>query len=97
MHLVLPVIRILQQSILWLLGWLYYVCIICASGALLGMLSHLALGPLFVEDTDFGFLVAFGFLNGLKYAGVWAGGAAIVLCVIRARKNYLASQSTEPL
>jgi signal peptidase II len=31
---------------------------------------------------------AFGFLNGFKYGSVWAGGAAIVLCVIRARKEF---------
>jgi len=26
----------------------------------------------------------------LKYGSVWAGGFAIVLCVMRARKEYLA-------
>lgn len=95
MHLVLAVIRILQKSLQWLLVWLYYVCIICAFGALLGTISHVTLGPLFVEDPDYIYLAAFGFLNGLKYAGVWAGGAAIVLSVIRAHKNHTAKQSSK--
>jgi hypothetical protein len=48
---------------------------------------------LFVDQPDYGFLAAFGFMNGLKYGSVWAGGLAIVLCVMRARKEYLAKHS----
>lgn len=33
-----------------------------------------------------------GFTNGLSYGGVWAGGLSAVLCVIRARKEYLQAQ-----
>ena len=82
------VMKIIRQSIRWILGWLFYVCIICAVGAGLGVLSHVLFGLLFEASPDYGFLAAFGFLNGFKYGSVWAGGAAIVLCVIRARKEF---------
>ena len=42
-----------------------------------------------MDTPDYGFQSAFGFLNGFRYAGVWAGGAAIVLCVVKARKAHL--------
>ena len=38
-------------------------------------------------------MTALGYLHGLKYAGVWAGGSALVLCVIRARREFLEKQS----
>lgn len=83
-------LNILSSVLRWLFTWIYYVAIICFVGAILGVLTHVVLGPLFVEQVDFGYLAAFGFMNGLKYGGVWAGGLAIVLCVIRARQEYLA-------
>lgn len=82
--------RLVKNVLLWLVTWLYYVAIICFAGALLGVLTHVVLGPFFIDQLDFGFLAAFGFMNGLKYGSVWAGGLAIVLCVMRARKEYLA-------
>lgn len=82
-------LRLIGQILIWLLTWLYYVLIICFVGAMLGAISHLLVGYFVVEDPDFGYLASFGFSNGLRYGGVWAGGFAIVLCVIRARKEYL--------
>lgn len=78
----------------WMGAWLYYVCLICMIGAVLGLVSHLLWGVVFYESPDYGHLAALGVLHGLNYGGVWAGGAAIVLCVIRARKNYLEQQAT---
>ncbi|MEM7790207.1 MAG: hypothetical protein AAF546_02290 [Verrucomicrobiota bacterium] len=75
----------------WVFGWLYYVCIICFAGAMLGVLTHMVFAVLFVDNPDYGFYAAFGFTNGFRYGGVWAGGLAIVLCVMRARKEYLAN------
>lgn len=80
---------IFAQTIRWLLTWLYFVLVICFAGALFGVLTHLLFGFFFMDAPDYGFLAAFGFSNGLRYGGVWAGGAAIVLCVIRARREYL--------
>ena len=83
-------LKVLKEISMWIFIWLYYVLLTCLVGAMLGVLTHVLLGPLFVEDPDFGFLAAFGFMNGLKYGSVWAGGLAIVLCVMRARREYLA-------
>ncbi|PXA04881.1 hypothetical protein DDZ13_02650 [Coraliomargarita sinensis] len=82
-------LRILKGVLRWCFTWLYFVLLTCFVGAVLGVLSHVVLGPLFVDEPDFTYLSAFGFMNGLKYGGVWAGGLAIVLCVMRARKEYL--------
>jgi hypothetical protein len=82
-------LRILIQTIEWLLTWLYFALIICFIGAMLGVATHLLFGFCFMDEPDYGFLAAFGFTNGLQYGGVWAGGFAIVLCVIRAHKQYV--------
>lgn len=87
-------LNLVKAVVRWSLTWLYFVAIICFVGAMLGVLTHILLGPLLV-DKSFGFLAAFGFLNGLKYGSVWAGGLAIVLCVMRARKEYLAQHAGE--
>jgi hypothetical protein len=85
-------LRILGQILRWLLTWLYYVLIICFIGAMLGVLTHVLFGLCFMDKPDYGYLAAFGFSNGLRYGGVWAGGFAIVLCVMRARKEFLQAQ-----
>ena len=88
-------LKFLSSLLRWLFTWIYFVLVTCFVGAVLGVLTHVLLGPLFVDQPDYGFLAAFGFMNGLKYGGVWAGGLAIVLCVIRARKEYLAKHPEE--
>lgn len=91
----IQMLNILSSVLRWLFTWIYYVAIICFVGAVFGILTHLVLGPLFVDQPDFGYLAAFGFMNGFNYGGVWAGGLAIVLCVMRARKEYLAKHPEE--
>lgn len=83
----------LLQSIHWFVIWLYYVCLICLTGATIGVLTHLLWAMCFVDAFDLGYYASLGFLHGFQYAGVWAGGASIVLCVIRARKEWLQRQS----
>lgn len=87
--------EIIIQTMRWLFTWLYFVLVICFLGAMLGVLSHTAFGLFFMDQPDRGYLAAFGFKNGLRYGSVWAGGLAIVLCVIRARKEYLAKHPKE--
>lgn len=87
--------RIFLSTLRWLLTWLYYVSIICAIGAAMGVLTHLAFGLFFIDSPDYGFLASFGFANGLQYGGVWAGGFAIVLCVMRAHKQHMAKKELE--
>lgn len=81
--------RVVGQVFRWILVWVYYVLIVCFIGAMLGVGSHLLFGLFFMDDPDYAFQAAFGFSNGIRYGGVWAGGLAIVLCVMRARKEYL--------
>lgn len=86
-------LNVLGQIIRWLFTWLYFVLIICFTGALMGVVTHLVFGLIFMDAPDYGDQAAFGFSNGLRYGGVWAGGFAIVLCVMRARKEYLQAQA----
>lgn len=86
-------LNILGQIIRWLFIWLYFVLIICFAGALMGVVTHLLFGLIFMDAPDYGYQAIFGFSNGLRYGGVWAGGLAIVLCVMRARKEYLQAQA----
>ncbi|HAV13555.1 MAG TPA: hypothetical protein DCX06_08725 [Opitutae bacterium] len=79
----------------WIFYWLYYISLICLIGAVLGVLTHVLFALCFRDQADLAFYASFGFVNGLNYAGVWAGGAAIVLCVLRARKEYLATRAPE--
>lgn len=83
-------LKLLGSISAWLFTWLYFVLVVCFVGAMLGVLTHVLFGPIFVDQPDFSFLAAFGFMNGLKYGSVWAGGLAIVFCFMRARKEYLA-------
>ena len=80
----------------WIFDWLYFVCLICFVGTVLGALSHLLWGLCFYDAPDHGYMLALGVLHGLNYGGVWAGGAAIVLCVIRARKEYMKQEAGLP-
>ena len=86
-------VNILGQIILWFFIWLYLVLIICLAGAVIGVVSHLLFGLIFMNAPDYGDQAAFGFSNGLRYGGVWAGGFAIVLCVMRERKEYFQAQA----
>ena len=76
----------------WIGSWIFYVCVVCAIGAGLGVLSHVAVGTVFLDGYELSYLAAFGFLNGLKYGSVWAGGVALVLCFIKGHREYEARQ-----
>lgn len=86
-------LKFIQIALRWGISWLYFVCLICLFGAIAGVLTHSVYACFFVSSPDWAYYASFGFLNGLKYGGVWAGGAAIVLCVMRARKQYLAREN----
>jgi len=88
-------ISVLGSVLRWLFTWIYFVLVICFIGAFLGVISHVAFGLFFMKGPDYAYLASFGLMNGLNYGGVWAGGLAIVLCVMRARKEYLAKHAEE--
>lgn len=74
----------------WILIWALYVAAVCSVGAVAGLVTHVVYGAFFTEAADLSFYASLGLRNGLKYGAVWAGGAALVLCVMRARREYLA-------
>lgn len=82
-------IHIMGRVMYWLFTWSYFVLIICLAGACIGSLSHLLFGLCFLDDPKYWNLCIIGFSNGLRYGGVWAGGSAIVLCVMRARRQHI--------
>ena len=91
----LKMLKVLGSVFRWLMTWVYFVLVICFVGAVLGVFTHVVFGLLFLDGPDYSYLAAFGFQNGLRYGGVWAGGFSIVLCVMRARKEYLARHPEE--
>lgn len=89
--------RILFQALYWIFRWFYYVAIICFVGAMLGVVTHFLFAFFFRENPDYAYFLSFGFTNGLRYGGVWAGGMSIVLCVMRAHKLYQMSKKVESI
>ena len=79
----------------WIALWLYYVSVVVFCGTAFGVLSHLLFARLFLDAPDYFYIAAFGFLNGLKLSGIWAGGLGIVLCVMRAYRIRQANEATE--
>jgi len=76
----------LLRNILYYLGYfVYYTVIILGAGTVIGLILFTLLGPLFGEYS-FSFLLKKGAWVGFRYAGVWAGGVSIVLCIIRWKK-----------
>ena len=71
----------------WIVVFISYVSMILMMGILLGASGFVGFGLIF-SDYDFLFLLKKGAWVGLRYAGVWAGGIGIVLCIMKAKKKY---------
>lgn len=93
-------LRILRAIPYWL-WWLYvYICVTVATGALLGAAIFAAIGALTHPDLDILRRIELGLMDGFYYSGMWSGGLAIVLCVMRAHRlnaarNAANTDSTE--
>lgn len=83
-------IRILKICTYWSAFLLYYTAIILALGTIIGSCLFSLFGPLFVDSSSLE-LIKKGAWIGFRYAGVWAGGAAIVLCFIKGARNKTAN------
>lgn len=83
--------KILKICAYWSAFLVYYTSIILAIGTIAGALLFSLLGPLFV-DSNFISLMKKGAWIGFRYAGVWAGGTAIVLCFIKGHNRKKLSQ-----
>lgn len=78
--------KIFKVSAYWLMFLFYYTAVILVLGTVAGACLFGLLGPLFVDST-FLVLIQKGAWIGFRYAGVWAGGTAIVLCFIQGAKK----------
>lgn len=70
----------------WLLRFGFYVAIILAIGTIIGSIGFVTIGSLLAREYGFEFLLKKGASIGFRYAGVWAGGASIILCFIKAKQ-----------
>lgn len=80
MHLL---VHFTSKFLFWICCFLRYVVLTLLLGSLVGALLFLVLGGIFSNFSAL-FLLKKGLVTGFKYAGVWAGGLGIVLCVMKA-------------
>lgn len=72
----------------WIGLWLGYAGLICLVGTIGGVLTH-GVYALFCSEPDrYLEYIILGMQHGFKYGGVWAGGTALVICVMRAHKQH---------
>lgn len=72
-------------------GWfLCYVVGIVACGGIIGGVIYVTLGVLSHPDLHWAERLLFGLRDGGQYAGVWAGGLSIVMCVMKGYKQACA-------
>lgn len=71
----------------WLGYFLFYLSTTLLIGGLVGALLYAGVGALTHPQIPFDLRLSKGFINGFFYAGVWATGLSIVLCVMRAHRE----------
>lgn len=80
-------LRIVRAFFYWV-WWLYvYICVTVVTGALVGAFLFVAVGALTHPEMDVLRRAEMGLTDGFYYAGMWSGGLAIVLCVMRAHRR----------
>lgn len=85
--------RVLRGILFWG-GWFFaYLILIVGTGALVGTLALVTLGPLFV-DQPLSERAWRGLRYGAQYFGVWAPSLSIVLCVMKAWGRNKASSTS---
>ena len=77
---------LIKNSAYWLAFFLYYVLLVLAIGSLAGAILFAFFGLIFFEINIITLLKK-GLWIGFRYAGVWAGGLAIVLCFLKAGRK----------
>lgn len=79
-------INLAKAVLYWTAHLLLFVAAILVTGTIVGSILFLVLGNCF-GDYGWLFLLKQGAWAGFRYAGVWAGGVAIVLCFIKGAKR----------
>lgn len=78
----------LRVALYWVAVWLAIVVAIVAVGALLGAVCWLVFGVPLGSELNWSDRLAYGASVGWRYARVWAGGIAFVLCFIKAHEGF---------
>lgn len=81
--------RFVWAVIYWCWWFFVYTVVTLEIGALIGALLFAGVGALSHPQLDILRRIEMGLADGFFYAGVWAGGLAIVLCFMRAHKRNL--------
>lgn len=80
--------RIIALVFHWLGAFLLYLSATLLLGGVIGAGLFLSIGALTHPDVPVVDRLSRGFYDGFLYAGVWAGGLAIVLCVMRGHREH---------
>ncbi len=78
----------LRRALYWSGVWCAIVLAIVGAGALLGALFWAGLGVPLGSELDVSGRFGYGASVGWRYARVWAGGIAFVLCFIKAHERF---------
>tara|TARA_B100001248_G_scaffold220746_1_gene176658 strand:- start:106252 stop:106533 length:282 start_codon:yes stop_codon:yes gene_type:complete len=89
-------VKTLKIIAYWLTCIYCYTAIIIGSAAFVGAILAPIIGKVLALDYTTHYLIHQGAWIGARYGGVWAGGSAIVCCMIHARKLYLQHKQLHP-
>ncbi len=89
--------HIVERSFHFLGCFVLYLSATLLIGGLVGAFLFLTIGALTHPEAPVLDRLSRGFYDGVLYAGVWAIGLSIVLCVMRGHREHLAAkaQATE--
>lgn len=78
----------LRAAVYWFAFWLTVTLAVVAVGAVLGALIWVVVGTLAGARRDAAELLRDGASVGWRYARVWAGGGAFILCFVKAHEKF---------
>lgn len=78
----------LRAAAYWFAFWLAVTLAIIAVGAALGALMWVVVGTLTGAQRNAAELLRDGASVGWRYARVWAGGIAFILCFVKAHEKF---------
>lgn len=81
----------------WISWFVFYLAAIVACGGIIGSVLYAIVGMLSHPDLHWTLRLQYGFSDGSKYAGVWAVGLSLVLCVMKGYKKACAKSTAAEL
>lgn len=77
-----------REGAYWAAVWAVITGAIIAAGALIGAVLGVVHGLAFGSDSGLGGSLRYGVSLGWRYARVWAGGVAFILCFVKAHEKF---------